>query len=234
MSEKVKKICIGIPHTGIFHWQTLSAVLGLAIPKNYILNHHLVGSCLIYDARENIVKHAKSIGADYLLFMDSDMVPPADMLQKMVFNLESNSDFDAVSGMAFKRTPPFQPCFYTDVGYDTKALQPRLCSPIEWPKNGGLMQIQGCGMACCMLKMDIFDRVGNGPYFFPLPNLGEDLTFCLKMKSKGMKMYVDLSIDCGHVATMPIQSDHFIACYEERKRLGTDGLMFTEAEGAVK
>lgn len=228
MSEKPKKIVIGIPHTGTFHWQTVMALLGLKIPEGYIVSYHLIGSCLVYDAREKIVQYAKEANAEYLLFLDSDMVPPSDMLLKMVTHLK-NEDIDAITGMAFKRTAPFQPCFYFELKYDPRKMEPTLSSPVEWPKDGGIMQIQGAGMACFMMKMNVFEKV-KAPYFFPLPNLGEDLTFCLKMKAAKLNLYVDLTIDCGHIANMPITSEFFHSCYEERKKSGAQGSMFIEAE----
>lgn len=226
----MKKICVGIPHTGLFNWQTLTSLLSLQIPPNYTLNYHLIGSCLVYDAREKIVQHAKDTKSDYILMLDSDMVPPADMVVKMIAHMERCPDMDAVTGMAFKRTAPFQPCFYSTVRYNKNTLLPELASPIEWPADGGLLKIEGAGMACMMLRTSVFDRLGQAPYFFPLPNMGEDLTCCLKMKAKGMQMYVDLTIDVGHVSQMPIYSDHFKACYEEKKNSGDAGMMFMDAE----
>jgi hypothetical protein len=226
----LEKICIGIPHTGLFHWQTISAILGLQIPKGYAVSYHLIGSCLVYDAREKIVEFAKNNDCKYILYLDSDMVPPNDMLFKMLEHLK-NPDIDIISGMAFKRTPPFQPCFYTKLQYDSKKFEPYLESPVEFP-DVGLLPIQGAGMACCMIKTELFNKIKK-PYFFPLPNLGEDLTFCYKARIEAnAKMFCDLSIDTGHIAQMPISKDHFKACFEEYKKTKNPSQIFIDAEKA--
>jgi hypothetical protein len=219
------RICIGIPHTGLFHWQILASLLSLQMPRNYEIKYHMVGSCLVYEAREGIVNFAQQNKCDYVVFLDSDMMLPHDALLKMLHTLQT-TDADIVTGTAFKRTPPFQPCFYTKIGYESKNMKPILESPIEFP-NKGLLPLQGMGMACCMIDMKVFDKIEK-PYFFPLPNLGEDLTFCLKAKHKNINMLADLSIDVGHVTTMPIQQDHFRACYEEHKKSNSDKPLFAE------
>jgi len=227
------KICIGLPHVGMFGWQTTMALLSLKIPSEYSLVYHLVGSCLIYDAREKIVKFARDNNCKYTVMLDSDMVPPSDMLIKMVNTLDDGK-LDLVTGMAFKRTAPFQPCFYTKCDYDLDAQKPYLESPVEFPDKG-FIPLAGVGLACCMMRTEIFDCIDqkkkDKSYFFPLPNLGEDLTFCLIARKCGIKMAVDLSIDVGHVSNMAITKDHFIACYEEHKKINSSQAMFTGGEG---
>lgn len=226
------KICIGIPHTGLFDWHTTMSLLSLKVPSGYKIVYHLVGSCLVYDAREKIIEFARKEKCKYTLMLDSDMVPPSDMIMKFISLLENKPDIAIVTGMAFKRTPPFQPCFYTKLDYDLQTQRPRLESPVEFPKTG-FIALQGCGMSNCMIRTSIFDEIDKFKskelkgYFFPLPNLGEDLTFCLLARKVG-HIILDLSIDVGHISAMPITSDHFKACYEEHKRKNMKTPIFDE------
>jgi GT2 family glycosyltransferase len=199
----------------------------MQFPKNTRLTYHLIGSSLVYEARESIAKYAIENNCEYVLYLDSDMVPPTDMIVKMVNIFDLRPEAGMVTGMAFKRIPPFQPCFYTKLAYDTQKMEPILESPIDWPATAGLIEIQGAGMACSMIKTEIFKQIPK-PWFFPLPGLGEDLTFCLKAKQKGVKMYVDTSIDVGHISSMPITKDHFIACRDEHKKQNTGQPLFKE------
>lgn len=231
--DKITKICIGIPHTGLFHWQTISAILGLKAPKKTNLLFHLIGSCLVYDAREKIIEFAKNNDCKYILFLDSDMVPPSDIITKMYNILENNENIDLISGMAFKRTPPFQPCWYTSLEYDINTFQPKLSSPYKWNKGAGLMEIAGVGLACSMIKVNLFDKM-NKPYFFPLPNLGEDLTFCLKAKKEAKAtLVVDLTIDVGHCSVLPINEDHYRSCLEEYEKNNDSKNIFIDAEKEI-
>lgn len=200
---------------GTFPWNTVSSLIGLRVPQGYTLIYHMVGSSVVYDARENIVRHAQKHNCDYVFFIDSDMVIPSDAIPKMIKTFET-SDADIITGMAFKRIPPFQPCWYTKISYDLKKYKPMQESPVEFPKEG-IMKIEGCGMACCMIRMSLFDKI-KSPYFYPLPHAGEDLSFCYKAKAVKANMYCDLSINTGHVASFPIDRNHFDTYYEEYKK----------------
>lgn len=226
-TNEQKTIVIGIPHMGIFKWKVVTSLLGLLVPNGYKIKYHFVGSCLIYEARESIVKFALENNASYILFMDSDMAMPQNSIVQMI-NVLTQTDAEIVSGTAFKRVEPFQPCYYTTVGYNSKEYKPHLESPVEFPKEG-LLPVQGFGMACCMIDCKVFDKIDK-PYFFPLPNLGEDLTFCLKAKHKEIKMYVDLSIDVKHLGDIEIGQEHYRLCYEEYKKMKTDKPMFAKEE----
>ena len=235
-NEYENKICIGIPHTGTFPWNTVMSLLAMKMPTGWQLVYHMVGSCLVYDAREKIVKFARDNKCKYTMMLDSDMVPPNDTILKFVALLEAKKEIDLVTGTIFKRTPPFQPCFYTKLEYDMKTQKPTLESPIVFPDEG-ILALAGVGMACCMIRTDIFDRIDEKKaknmdnYFYPLPNLGEDLTFCLIARKVGMKMVCDLSINVGHVSTMPIEKEHYRSCYEAYKA-NNDGKPLFAEEGA--
>lgn len=229
---EIQKICIGIPHTGLFSWNTTMSLLALQVPQGFSVVYHLVGSCLVYDARERIVEFARKENCKYIVMLDSDMTPPKDMLLKMVGLLEAKEDIAIVSGTIFKRTPPFQPCFYSKLDYDMNTQRPILESPIVFPDKG-ILPLAGVGMASCMIRTSIFDKIdeaknqGAGRYFYPLPNLGEDLTFCLVAKKFG-HIVCDLSIDVGHVSAMPITKEHFRACYEEHLASNNNKPLFDE------
>ena len=63
--SKAKKICIGIPHTGLFPWQTAFSLLSLKAPHGFEIFYHGIGSCLVYDARDQMVQFAKDKECDY-------------------------------------------------------------------------------------------------------------------------------------------------------------------------
>jgi hypothetical protein len=229
--ENKKKICIGLPHTGSFTWGTVMSFLGLQVPKGYQITYHMVGSCLVYDARQQIVDFAKDNDCEFVAMFDSDMVVPKDFLLKTVGLLEEKPEVGGVTGTIFKRVPPFQPCFYTKVEYDIKTQKPYLESPIEFPDKG-LLPLQGMGLACCLLRTSIFDTITEKTSiktpFYPLPNMGEDLTFSILAKKTGIPLVCDMSIDVGHVAEMPIHKAHYRTCYEEHKAKNDGSPLFGE------
>lgn len=217
---KNKKIIIAIPHTGILNAFTVLSLLSLQRPAGYEISFHMVANCLVYDAREKSVEYMMKQKADYLLFLDSDMVPPSDVLVRLV-----SHDVDMVSGTIFKRIAPFQPCFYSHVGV-TKDWKPQLASPLEFSKDK-LFEVEGFGMACVLIKREAFEKIER-PWFFPAPNIGEDLTFCMKAKKAGVKMYVDPRVDCGHVGNIIVTRPYYEAAYEQHKQQNAHQEMFVK------
>lgn len=205
---------IAIPHTGSFSWWTVSALLGLFPPKGTMASWELIGNSLVYDAREKLVQRLYQENKDWILFLDSDMVPPPDMIEKMLAH-----NMPIVSGMAFKRIPPYQPCFYSKLDVVGKGhdIKPQLATVLEFPDTG-IMKLEGVGLACCMIRREVFDMI-EAPYFFPLPNLGEDLTFCYKVKQKQIPIILDLTIDVGHVSEMPVGKLHYKEAYKQYKAM---------------
>lgn len=216
---------IALPHTGSFPWWTTMSLLGMRPPRGHSAIYHMISNCLIYDAREKLVRDMKKQKKDWVLFIDSDMVVPNDMLERML-----SHNLPIVAGMAFKRIPPFQPCWYSKLeieNYGTDKAMPKLETVVEFPDKG-LMRVEGAGLACCLIRKEVFEMI-EPPYFFPQINVGEDLSFFYKVKQKKIPVYVDLEIDVGHVADMPIQKEHFVLSYEQWKKTKKDGdMLFNE------
>ena len=205
-----KVICIGLPNTGSFDFNVVASLFSLQPPRGYCLHFHFMSNCLIYDARERLVEYALENKFPYLFFLDSDMCPPPFAILKLYEALEAG--FDISTGMIFKRKYPFQPCFYTQCTVD-KDFNPMMEGPLApetWPKSG-FTEIAACGMACCLIKMSLFDKMDQKqkPYFFPLPKMGEDLAFCLKARHAGGKIAIVWDVDCAHLGTFPVMKSSF-------------------------
>jgi GT2 family glycosyltransferase len=154
---------------------------------------------LIYEAREQAAEYAVKEGYDYLFFLDSDMEPEPDTIVRL---LAHNKDI--VSAMAFKRVPPYSPCFYPKIEYDGK--EAKMLEAQDWTR--GIAEVDGVGMACCLIKCKVLEQIPK-PLFFPLPVLAEDLGFCLRAKQAGFSIYVDTTLCCGHVGTMTVGEGHW-------------------------
>lgn len=207
MKDK-KIIMIACPSTGWYNFETVAALISLACPEGYHFMFNFISNCLIYDAREKLVEYAKELKAEYILFLDSDMIPPNHTVTSLISHKK-----DIISGMIFRRKYPFQPCFYSKCTL-TKSMEPIFEGPMEpekWPKTGAY-EFEGFGMACCLINMRVFDHIKQ-PYYFPLPRVGEDLAFCLKAKKAGFKLWVDFSVDCAHLGAFPVIKDSFTNGY---------------------
>lgn len=223
--EKRKLGVIGTPHTGYFPWNTTMSFVSMKYPENTIVKYHSIGSSLIYDARESIVKYAEKENADWILFVDSDMVFQHDALVKMESTVLNNEKPEIISGMCFKRTHPFQPCFYTKARINPETKKPHLESPIDFP-NEGLIQCEGVGMAFCFIRMSAIKKMKEkikDPLFFPFPGVGEDLSFCIRARMAGVNIFTDLSLNIGHASMTTIYKEHFFMARDEHAKQVKEG-----------
>jgi hypothetical protein len=200
----MSKVMIGIPiHRPIEFKVFESFIRATNIRREHEFNFSMVSNSLIYDAREYIATEFLKSDCDYLMFIDSDMTFHP---QSIDFLLRHNLEF--VTAKAFKRVKPYQPCFYTK--FDYKDGVPELEAPAQYGE--GLLPIEGAGLACALIKRSAFEKI-QPPYFFPLPNVGEDLTFCLKLKNAGVKMYCDTTLQFGHLGYVEIFEKDFVEEY---------------------
>lgn len=165
----------------------------------------IIGS-LIYDARNNFAKQALSTKADYVLFLDSDMVFPIDVMKRLHKHMEDGKDI--VTGLYFRRRPPFTPVLFKELGIkDGEAIHEDYP---DYPKNS-VFEVAGCGFGCVMLKREVLEAIAleTGNWFEPTNGLGEDLAFCVRAKEAGFKIWCDSGIKCGHVGQLIVTEEVF-------------------------
>lgn len=164
-------------------------------------------SSLVYTSRNNLVKRAITMEADALLFLDSDMIFPADTLERMLKHLEAGREI--VSGLYFKRRAPFSPVLHEELSYDWETQMPHYKDLKKLPAGKDPFEVEGCGMGCCMISKGVLlDVMLNfRTWFTPLEGVGEDLAFILRARELGYKVWCDPTISCGHVGQLIINED---------------------------
>jgi GT2 family glycosyltransferase len=195
------KVLVCVPHTGSFQYQfvdSFTPMMMYARVKGIQLSQMLIGHSLIYEARKmacQAVLDDQEI--DYLLFLDSDMVLPMDLIPRLL-----EADKPIVSALAFKRTEPHEPCIFNKCDMEGSTHY------FDYPK--GLVEIQGVGMACCLIKREVIEKTPQ-PWFFPMPEYGEDLAFCIRAKQAGFSIWADTNLVVGHIMSGVIGEEHYKA-----------------------
>lgn len=164
----------------------------------------LMGS-LIYDSRNKLAGYAVQMEADYMLWLDSDMVFPPDTLERMMKTIEEN-DIDILCGLYFRRTHPFTPVLFNKLERDGETLV--FEDVKEIPED--LFEVAGCGFGCVLMKTDVLFDIGIN-WFTPYIDAGEDCAFCMRAREKGYKIYCDPSISLGHMAYAPVTKEFYNA-----------------------
>lgn len=165
-------------------------------------------SSLIYDARNQLAAQAVKAGADYILWLDSDMIVPPDVIPRMLKHMDEGKDF--VSAIYFRRRAPFAPVLYSRIDREGHA------DYNDYPEDT-VFEIAGAGFGCCMTRVSMLEDIALNfkDWFTPFNNYGEDLSFCLRALECGYKIYCDSTIKCGHVGTVTVDENVYKVNFRE-------------------
>ena len=147
-----------------------------------------VKSSIVAIARNNGVARAQELGADYLLFLDSDMVFPRSTLLRLLAYGR-----DIVGATYLRRTPPF-------------AILGARLAEAPAPDAPGLAEMQHLPTGCLLIRMKVFEAMTR-PYFRFRHDettgdvIGEDYDFCDRARELGFRIWCDaaLSFEIGHI-----------------------------------
>lgn len=165
-----------------------------------------IGS-LIYTSRNELAKKSVEMGADYVFWLDSDMVFTPDVLKRMFKTLKDN-DLDILTGLYFRRVHPYSPVLFDQLEIDSE-------NACHWTNFESipdeLFEVGGCGFGCVLMKTEVFFSVMAtfNNMFSPLGNVGEDLSFCWRARQCGYKVYCDPSIALGHIGHTQVTREFY-------------------------
>lgn len=149
-------------------------------------------------ARNAIVEDFLASGCDILWFLDSDIVPPDNIMEIVL-----RHDEWKVAGAPY-------PVFLKPPGFDNEQVVYTVYNsendkyiPTEIPEQGSAF-VDAVATGCIFIKKEVFAGLVK-PYFEFKYNPetremteGEDLGFCKKINALGYKFYVDFSKICDH------------------------------------
>ena len=167
-----------------------------------------VGS-LVYNARNNLARQAIKAEADWVLWLDSDMVFAPDTLIRMLDVCQKNK-IDFLTAICFRRKPPYTPCLFDRLDKVEKGASYTALMSVP----DGRFKVGGCGFAGVLLSTDVIMSVAakfNGRMFDPLDGFGEDLSFCWRARQCGYDIWADSEIEFGHVGQCIVTRGYFEA-----------------------
>lgn len=179
------------------------------VPNGGALHLFTSAGTLIADQRENLVKEALQVKADWILFLDTDMRFPKDVFDRLAAH-----DKPIVAANYSTRGLPAKPV----------AFKNALCNEYVYTvaDSHGLEEVYAVGMGVMLIKAEVFLKTpmpwfqigyasGTGNFF------GEDIHFCHKAARHGFKTLIDhdLSRIVKHIGTFEYTLDHAEACRED-------------------
>ncbi|MFH0808490.1 MAG: glycosyltransferase [archaeon] len=165
-------------------------------------------------SRNRILNYALENGYDYVLMMDVDVIPPVDIIERLLAHGK-----DIVSGIYFnvfmvdrkKKICPVVWKGFSDEEFEeirsrissehvvSKENLRRHLTPEE--ANGGELQeviIPSCG--CMLLSHEAFGNLKYGLLDVPEGfSTTDDIYFCRKAREAGFGLYCDTSLQCEHL-----------------------------------
>lgn len=168
----------------------LAAMVGYQIGKHrdgLILNFN--HSSILSEVRQETAKAAVEAGAEWLLFVDSDMRFPKNTLEHLLAH-----DVDVVAANCSKRKRPIGPTARVRNAWMSGNGQ----SEALWPDENkhGLEEVETVGFGLILIRASVFRRIGWPWFSQPWVEehdkwVGEDVYFCGRLHEAGISLYVD-------------------------------------------
>jgi hypothetical protein len=179
----------------------------------------LQGSILTLQRNEAIQR----MRGRWLLFIDDDMTWEPDAIERLVDrHYELDHQFDepvVLGGLCFRRTPPHQPTLYMR----EQATSGRYNFLERWDSD--VVEVDATGCAFLLIPVTALEQMsgdemppyevrqtmsGPPPFFRWEGKLGEDLRFCQDAKAAGCRIFVDTTIEIGHISEVRIGHRQFL------------------------
>lgn len=184
-SDKIKVI-IGVPvsDTDAMRALTAQAISGAIIgAKEYVIDMVLRRSCDIVSNRTWLVQNAIKAGATHILFVDSDMLFPYDIIPKLLAHKKE------VVGVEYnKREFPLK----------------RLCEPLNERTEDKIYKAKYTGTGVLLVDLSVFKKMGSPWFNFGRGKegqlvMGEDIWFCNTAREAGYDIWVDPTLQVKHI-----------------------------------
>lgn len=202
---------IGVPCS--FPWVPVSFLNSFVLMEKPSFQYITADNGPIDTLRNDIVEKALDIGVTKLVMMDVDQVYDRKTMTKLLAH-----NLPVVGARVHRRYVPFDPIMLK--------LGPERYDPItEW-QEGELLEVDATGAGCIMYDMEVFKKL-KYPWFKFQTNpdngmtIGEDIGFCQDLKAAGYRIFVDTSIEIGHLTTMVVNKathDLYKAMKSSKKR----------------
>jgi len=186
------KIGICVPARDQVHTlfaQSLSFLTNRLTRNSIDFDLHIVCGSVIAQQRIDLANIALENNATHLLWLDSDMHFPANVVDKFI-----EYDKDVVSGQYSTRYSPYRNVAFTDPSNMNTRLEART----------GLHKVWAVGMGCMLTKASVFNELPK-PWFDHAYNKmednfsGEDIYFCNQAMHHGIDIWIDADVKLSHL-----------------------------------
>jgi len=190
------RVAIAVPTRGMIHYKVAS-VLGkleaMQFPVMYSQSSYGVEA-----ARRRLCNHfMKFLDFDYMLFLDDDVLPPLDIVSKLL------SHGRYIMSASY-------PIMQDGEIYDSSSMWTGESYRKNFYNSKGVKSIDACGLGACLIHRDVLKKVLAMDCFSLAYDdrgevtKGEDYKFCEVARELGFNIYVDFDLKCEHLKTISL------------------------------
>lgn len=210
-----KKVFIAIPSSGGKLASSLvNNLIAWTHDPRYIVKTYLpTGLFPLDNARNKCVKEFLETDFDYLWWIDDDIIPPIDVMHRLI-----QDDKDAIGAVAFSMKDEKE-------GYFPYPVTLRYNEDKQYIVyyGNGVEEVDATGGACVMVKRKVYEAIERPYEFTYYPdgtlNLTCDFRIWQKAQEAGFKLYIDFDLSCDHIRTCRIKGvNDLLASIERGKK----------------
>jgi predicted SAM-dependent methyltransferase len=190
-------VVVGIPSFGMLSTYFLQARMAQQFPLVSSAIDKIVLNKPIAEARNEIVEYALEQNANYIYWLDDDVIPPPETFLKLYMQQK-----DIINGVYWSKSNPPMPLLFRN----------HLEGPyLDW-HIGDLIEIDAAGNGLTLVKTDVYRKIQKelgGPWYSTEygsfvgvdkspSNNTEDLYFYWKARKVGYQVWADTSIQAWH------------------------------------
>jgi hypothetical protein len=190
-------------HT-MFTYDLVNMVANHTLNTNDAISLKISQGTLIANQRAELCLDAMREKCTHVLFIDSDMRFPQDMIERLL-----QHDLDIVATNCARRRMPTGPTaqIYKENGERELVY--------TMPETTGLQEVGSVGMGVMLIKANVFAKLAEPWFETPWRHdkrgyIGEDVFFCKKAREAGFKIWIDhdVSKEIGHIGTFEFRHEH--------------------------
>jgi len=204
---------IGVPAVDWMWTDAVQALMTLKYPPGTSVALE-TGTSTIASKRNSLVrKLLEKRELQWMLFLDSDMTPPRDVIPQLLATQR-----DIVSALCVTRKPPYRPC----VGFVDPDDGTRTTPLSEYGGPDPVKEVEWVGAGCVLVRRRVFESMEPLWFEATAEDQGEDYAFCLKARAAGFKVFCDISQWVGHIGANAVTIEDTIK--ENTSHPQSDGL----------
>jgi len=221
---------LGLP-TLPWHWTTLY------LAKKYELGFDVQADTMIARSRNMLAKRFLESGANWSLWLDSDIAGPIAnkdwyrWLSRSEVIPEESCNFDVLDRLLGHSKPIVGGVYASRNYHGSLVIQPdvhprshedkQLSNEIRRSSARGLAEVDWIAFGCCLVHREVFIEVQRkfpqlapqeefAPwrFFQPLGDEGEDEAFCQRVKACSIPIWLDTQLICPHIGNMAFLPEH--------------------------